>query len=145
MNNNYIKKVLFMWVDGHENDNIWVTISDLPPTTDNRGRWLSDGYKIAFDCGLSRDEIINLFGLSQSDVDRLLNDEVYMVSFESLGSITLIPDTANNTIINSLSIKEKPSNEIYYDSELIEKFIKGGFNDEHKNSIDDEYNLKSCI
>jgi hypothetical protein len=58
----------------------------------------------------------------------------------------LIPDTANNTIINSLSIKEKPSNKIYYDSELIEEFIKGGFNnDEHKNNIDDEYNLKSCI
>jgi hypothetical protein len=135
-----------MWVDAHKDDNIWVTISDLPPVTNDSGRWLSDGYKIAFDCGLSRDEIINLFGLSQSDVDGLLNDEVYMVSFDNLGSITLIPDTANNTIINSLSIKEKPSNKIYYDSELIEEFIKGGFNnDEHKNSIDDEYNLKSYI
>ena len=134
-----------MWVDAHKDDNIWVTISDLPPTTNESGRWLSDDYKISFDCDLSRDEIINLFGLSQSDVDRLLNDEVYMVSFESLGAITLIPDTANNTIINSLSIKKMPSNKIYYDSELIEKFIKGDSKDEHKNNIDDEYNLKSCI
>lgn len=145
MNENYIKKALFMWVDAHKDDNIWVTISDLPPRTDDHGRWLSDGYKVAYDFELSRIEFINLFGLSQSDVDKLLNDEVYMVSFESLGSITLIPDTANNTIINSLSIKKMPSNKIYYDSELIEKFIKGDSKDEHKNNIDDEYNLKSCI
>lgn len=145
MNKNYIKKILYMWVDAHTNDIICGTISDLPPTMDDCNRWLSDGYKIAFDFTLSKIEFINLFGLTQSDVDRLLNDEVYMVSFDSLGSITLIPDIANNTIINSLSIKEKSSNKIYYDSELIEKFIKCDSKDEHKNNIDDEYNLKSCI
>lgn len=146
MNKKYIKKVLFLWSEAYENDNVCVTISDLPPTTDEHDRWLSDGYKIAFDCVLSRSEFINLFGLSQSDVDRLLNDEVYMVSFDNLGSIfeppiavskfespTAVSDTV---YIDGTLIKSDPSAKIYYDK------------DEHKNriTIEDEYNdLKSYI
>lgn len=135
-----------MWVDCHKNDNILGTISDLPPTTNECGKWLSDGYKIAFDFSLSMREFIDLFGLSQSDVDKLLNEYVYMVSFDSLGSIYEPPTAVSNTVyIDGTLIKEDPSTKIYYDSEFIEKYIKGDFNDEHKNSIDDEYNLKSYI
>ena len=134
MNKNYIKKVIYLWADSHENDSIWINMSDLPPSTDEHDRWLSPGYKIAFDCVLSRHEFINLFGLSQSDVDRLLNDEVYMVSFDSLGSIYEPPTAVYNTVyIDGVSINKDPSTKIYYDK------------NEHKNSIDDEYNLKSCI
>lgn len=57
---------------------------------------------------------------------------------------TLFADNTSTTL-NSLSIKKQPSNKIYYDSELIEKYIKGDYKDEHKNNIEDEYNLKSCI
>lgn len=145
MNENYIKKVLYLWTDTYENDSVWVTVSDLPPTTDERGRWLSDGYKIAFDFDFSRRELISLFGLSQSDVDRLLNDEVYMVSFDNLGSISEPPiavskfeyptEVSNTVYIDGTLIKSDPSTKIYYDK------------DEHKNRIvdEDEYNLKSYI
>lgn len=133
-----------MWVDAYKDDNIWVTISDLPPTTNEHGRWLSDGYKISFDCDLSRDEIISLFGLSQSDVDKLLNDEVYMVSFENLGSISEPPIAVSKfeyptgvVYIDGTLIKEDLPTKIYYDKDK----------NEHKNriTIEDEYNLKSHI
>ena len=150
MNKNYIRKVLYLWVDGHKDDCICGTISDLPPTIDDCNKWLSDDYRIAFDFALSRIEFINLFGLSQLDVDRLLNDEVYIVSFDNLGSVFETPTAVSkevytdNILINSTTvskevytnnvlINEDPSIKIYYDK------------DEHKNHIDDEYNLKSCI
>ena len=133
MDKNYIRKVLYLWVDGHKDDCICGTISDLPPTIDDCNKWLSDDYRIAFDFALSRIEFINLFGLSQLDVDRLLNDEVYIVSFNNLGPILETPTTIPDTLyVDGTLIKSDPSAKIYYDK------------NEHKNVID-VYNLKSCI